>query len=221
MVDDASVLFWVFSLEMNFCYPSLNLDCGYFPGKVQPPPILGGVSHTLALLPKPERQVSPQTGLLGGLWEVIRLPFCLPKADLLFQPEFLPVWQAELPIGSWAFLGSFVQLRLALQYARRGKSLCWTSRLVSGGSLSRWAWEAKSHNKEVKTLYSPNSRGAAINVRGISNRDAGHQGFLVSNIYSLAGSSSADSHPKAEPQEQRGSHLIYSCKQVAEAKSKV
>jgi hypothetical protein len=25
------------SLEMNFCYPSLNLGCGYFLGKAQPP----------------------------------------------------------------------------------------------------------------------------------------------------------------------------------------
>jgi hypothetical protein len=41
-------------------------------------------------------------------------------------------------------------------------------------------------------------------VMGIWNRDTGHQGFSGSNIYKHAGSSSVDSYPKAEPQEQRG-----------------
>jgi hypothetical protein len=36
----------------------------------------------------------------------------------------------------------------------------------------------------------------------------GHQGFSESNIYYCAGSGSADSHPKAEPQEQRVSPYI-------------
>jgi hypothetical protein len=35
--------------------------------------------------------ISPWIGLLRCLWEVIRLPFCLPKAGLLFEPRFLPV----------------------------------------------------------------------------------------------------------------------------------
>jgi hypothetical protein len=113
-----------FSLELNFCYQSFNLSCGYFLGKAQSQPqywrafcilpqvlsfsvccspswsilLMGkpgryptsliprGVSHTFTQLPKPERLVSPQTGLLRVLWEVIRLPFCLLKAGLIFNP---------------------------------------------------------------------------------------------------------------------------------------
>jgi hypothetical protein len=35
------------SLELNFCYPSLKLGCGYFPGKAQtpPPPSTGDFLH--------------------------------------------------------------------------------------------------------------------------------------------------------------------------------
>jgi hypothetical protein len=37
MVADASVLVCESpSLVLNFCYPSLNLSCGYFPGKAHP-----------------------------------------------------------------------------------------------------------------------------------------------------------------------------------------
>jgi hypothetical protein len=49
--------------------------------------------------------ISHQTGLLGCLWEVIRLPFCLPKAGLLLETGFLLVWREGLPIDSRAFSG--------------------------------------------------------------------------------------------------------------------
>jgi hypothetical protein len=43
------------SLELNFCYSSLNLNCGYFLEKAQYPLILGGASYTFALLSKAQR----------------------------------------------------------------------------------------------------------------------------------------------------------------------
>jgi hypothetical protein len=33
---------------------------------------------------------------------MIRLPFCLPKVGLLFEPRFLPVWRVGLLI-MWSF----------------------------------------------------------------------------------------------------------------------
>jgi hypothetical protein len=52
-----------------------------------------------------------------------------------------------------------------------------------------------SHFWEKQTFFS----FSCELVMEISNGDTGHQGFPGSNIYWRASSSSADSHPKAEP----------------------
>jgi hypothetical protein len=72
------------SLELNFCYPSLNLSCGYFLGKAQPPNswICLIHFHTAQYFLPPcslnlRDTVSPQTVVTSDLWEVINLPFCL------------------------------------------------------------------------------------------------------------------------------------------------
>jgi hypothetical protein len=57
--------------------------------------------------------------------------------------------------------------------------------------FSLGARDAKSWQQGGESTISE----SLINVMGILNRNMGHQGFSVSNIYS---------HRKAEPQEQRG-----------------
>jgi hypothetical protein len=93
------------SLDLNFCYLSLNLTCSYFLGKLN-------LTNSWKCLTLNLRDlVSSEIGLLGGVWKVISLPFCLPKAGRLFEPGFLPVWwvvfPSLVPAPHWVLL--FVQ----------------------------------------------------------------------------------------------------------------
>jgi hypothetical protein len=78
------------SLELSFCHSSLNLGCGYLPGKAQTLPLqLSQVSHTLShstvLLPRSlnlRDRVSPQKAVTSSLWETDQSPLLPLEAGL-------------------------------------------------------------------------------------------------------------------------------------------
>jgi hypothetical protein len=107
------------SLEMNFCYPSLNLSCGYFPEKAQTPLIPGGVSHTFTLLPEPERHGFTPNRVIRGSLGGDQSPLLPPKAGLNLN---LGSYQSDgrcIPplTGSCALPGSTVHPRPSPQLA--------------------------------------------------------------------------------------------------------
>jgi hypothetical protein len=86
--------------------------------------------------------------------EVISLPFCLLKVGLLFEPGFLPIWWAGLPIDSWAFS------RL-LCATKTHSPVCWERHIapVDQNTSTSTLWDGYPHelwmpsasDKKVKT----------------------------------------------------------------------
>jgi hypothetical protein len=133
------------SLELNFCYPSLNLSCGYFLGKAQTPiNSQGCLTH---FCPAPwtwETWFYPKRWLL-----VVSRRWSVSSSASWGRPEFelgfLPVWQAVLP-----FLHCFLCLMGSIVHpgpspwltGRMNPSSGSSCQLPPGGIFSRWSGDA-------------------------------------------------------------------------------
>jgi hypothetical protein len=164
MVDDASVLLWIFFFGTEFpCYPSLNLGCGYFLGKAHHPPKLSEMSYTLSPHSLNLRDsVSPQIALLGGLWEVISLPFCLLRQAWIWNWVFTSLMRgASLPL----LVPVPHQIPLCIRGLHPnlpgGQITLQSSCLLATGGIS--SWQSKGHIpviREVITHHLHNPRQA-------------------------------------------------------------
>jgi hypothetical protein len=154
--------------------------------------------------------VSSQKAITRGLWEVISLPFCLPKAGLLFEPRFLPVWWAALPLLApephqillcvWGphtdSLGGWMNPSF------RSSCLFIPGEITSPGGLGDAPQQQEKWKKSVSAIpYEP-----PRNVTGNSNRDQGLWGEKA--MFYCASTDSADLCPKAGwAPKIKGSHL--------------
>jgi hypothetical protein len=125
----------VLSFYLCFC-PSWSIFLVKKPSRCSTSLISGGVSHTFAPLPKPERPSFTPDRVIRGSLGGGQFPFCLLKAGLLFKPGFLPVWWAGLQIGSWAFSGFLCATETCFprQVPPSDQQICW----------DRWAGDVKS-----------------------------------------------------------------------------
>jgi hypothetical protein len=109
--------------------------------------------------------------------ELIKLPFCHLKAGQIFEPWFLPVWQATLPHWFLLLTGFYcVSEALTLTFWEDETLLNQTVHWHLAGSLP-W-WSKRGHTlvtKEVKNHCLQNPGQFPRNVSGFSNRDTGHQ----------------------------------------------
>jgi hypothetical protein len=129
------------SLELNFCYPSLNLSCGYFLGKAPSP---ANSQRCLTYFP-PYLNLSywfhPKyviRGSLGG----DQSPLLPPEAGLNLNPgSYQTDGQYSPPFtGSCDSPGSIVHLRLSPQLTKRIRPSSGSSYpLAPSGIFSPWS----------------------------------------------------------------------------------
>jgi hypothetical protein len=165
--------------------------------------------------------VSSWIGLLGCLWEVIRLPFCFPKAGLLFEPRFLTVWLGNqlVPKPFWVTLCN--QDSLPSAPGEMTSSIGSTSLLAPGeGWLSQGARDVKSYWQvaEKHCIWIPD--WVPRNVVRYSSREQDAKAFWKQCSLAwqqcLSGFTS-----KCWAWRTKGPWLTYPCKQITETRSKV
>jgi hypothetical protein len=174
------------SLELKFCYPSLNLGCGYFLGKAQNPLIHRGVSHTLPWTPWTwETGFHLRQGYLGvtGRWS--GSPSASQRQVYYFNPGSYQSDRQGSQLVPKPSLESFVQPRLALQCTEReSPSIGWTGLLVLGGTLSQLAredkfqWQGGENTVSSKCQMSPHK--CYGNLEQTQDTKAFHEAIFIS-----------------------------------------
>jgi hypothetical protein len=138
--------------------------------------------------------VSPQIGLLGGLWEVISLPSVSQRQPVIWT-WVLTSLMAMLPSPCW-----FLHLTPTPQ---EDESLLWTSCPLTPGGISCpvGLGDPPQPQGRWKTTLSTILDKPSKDVMGNLNRDRGLWGKEA--MFYCACTDSADLCPKAEPWEQR------------------
>jgi hypothetical protein len=212
------------SLELNFCSSSLNLGVEAISQENLNPPQLLEVSHTLShstVLPPHSLNlrymVSPQNAVTSRLWETVSLPFCLLRQAWIWTQVLSSLMHgAPLPSLVPAPHQVVVHLRpspwltgrMSLDLPLVPGEIFWQSRGCTPATR-----EVTNHH-----LCNPSNKPPR-NVR-ISSWDTGHWGSLAGSNILLCQNRLSRLGFKGWAPRPKGSHLIYPCKQVTEAKSK-
>jgi hypothetical protein len=162
------------------------------------------------------------SNIFGWLQEMIKFPFCHLGAGLMFEPRFLLVWWVALPSLVPALPWFHCASEALAPTCQEDESFLWSNPLLApgritfpGGLRDAFWWQGRWKNTASESQT--NLQKCRMILK---DREMGYQGSLIGNVllcwHRLSGLLS-----KGWALRTKGPHLIYPCKQVTEARSKV